>query len=275
MPTGSGGRAGERGYTLAVLVGLLAVLGILLGAALPHWASRVQRAKEAELVARGLQYAEAIRVFQRRFGRLPNTLAELVEIEPRSIRKLWRNPFAKGDDPGWAVLVEAPGGEIVPLDPATGELLAVGESERETSEEDADGEEPASGIDRGGGLRSLAVLGGSGVAGPIHGVRSKLRGEAYRVYFDRKDFGDWEFTVERLVAATGALTPDGLPRRADYATIGRAFPYPPPGGTAGTAPEVPAAGSAPSGSEPSAGPPETDRPPPRRPGQVDRRREIG
>jgi type II secretory pathway pseudopilin PulG len=262
MRSGSGARRDEAGYTLAVLIGILAVIGIALGAAVPHWAARVQREKEAELVARGLQYAEAIRVFQRRFGRLPNTLAELVEVEPRSIRQLWRNPFAKGDDAGWAVLMEIAGGQVSPVDPSTGALL--GGVESESTDESLSEVRTLSGFDP-----------GPGVAGPIHGVRSKVRGEAYRDYFDRKDYGDWEFTVERLVAASGALTPDGLPRRADYATIGRAFPYPPPGGVAGAAPQVPAAGSAPSGVEPPAEEPEASPAPPRRPGQVERRREIG
>ena len=99
-PTPSGERRGERGYGLAALVGVLAVLAIALGAALPVWAARIQRGREAELVARGLQYAEAIRVFQRRFGRLPNRLEELVELEPRSIRRLWTNPMSR-EAGGW------------------------------------------------------------------------------------------------------------------------------------------------------------------------------
>ena len=268
MATGSPRRAGEAGYTLALLVGILAVLGIALGAALPHWASRAPRAREAELVARGLQYAEAIRVFQRRFGRLPNTLAELVELEPRSIRRLWRNPFARGDDPGWAVLVEVPGGEVLPVDPATGELVGAPPAEDEA-------EEGSRGLVAAGGLGGVAAgpRSGPGVAGPIHGVRSKMRGEAYRDFFDRKDFGDWEFTVEQLVAATGALAPDGLPRRADYATIGRPFPYSPPGGAPGEGAPVPAAGSAPSGTAPAEEAPVGEKPdrPPARGGS----REVG
>jgi len=261
MPTGSGGapaaRRGERGYTLAVLVGILTVIGLALAAAAPHWAARVQREREAELVARGLQYAEAIRVFQRRFGRLPNALEELVELEPRSIRRLWRNPFAKGDTSGWAVLVEV-GGQVVPVDPATGVVVAT------SSAGEAD--------EGGRGLRTTAVpgevtpggFGSTPVAGPIHGVRSRVRGEAYRQLFDQKDFGDWEFTVERLVAATGATTPDGLLRRADYDSLGRGFPYAPPGGAAGAGapPPAPAAGSAP-GEPPRPGAP--NRPPNRPP----------
>lgn len=233
----------EAGYTLAVLIGILTVLGIALAAAVPHWVARVQREREAELVARGLQYAEAIRVFQRRFGRLPDTLDELVEVEPRSARRLWRNPFAAGDDGGWAVLMEVAGGQVVPVDPQTGTILG-----------------GATGGDASGEGRSLVrsstpagVGAGPAVAGPIHGVRSAVRGEAYRNFFEQRDIGDWEFTVERLTAAAGALSPSGLPRRADYGTIGRPFPYSPPGGVAGAGavPPVPGQGAAPSGSRPA------------------------
>jgi len=230
MPTGSPGRRGETGYTLAFLVGILTVLAIGLGAAMPHWVARAQREKEAELVARGVQYAEAIRVFQRRFGRLPNTLAELVELEPRSIRRLWRNPFAQGDAVGWAILVEV-GGQVVPVDPASGAVVAA-----------------PPGSEAAGGAPAGAT--GVAVAGPIHGVRSLARGEAYRRFFEWKDYGDWEFSVERLVAASGATTPEGLLRRLDDASLGRGFPYAPPGGAPGAGAATPQ-GSAPGGSPPS------------------------
>jgi len=45
----------------------------------------IRREKEEELVFRGLQYAEAIRVFQNRFQRPPIRLQELIEVEPRSM----------------------------------------------------------------------------------------------------------------------------------------------------------------------------------------------
>jgi len=225
-------RDGSAGFTLAALIGILAVLALLLGAILPVWAKRVQRAREAELISRGLQYAEAIRVFQRRFGRLPNQLSELVELEPRSIRRLWGNPLV-GPEGGWLVILEGPGGQILTLDPDTGEV--VGEPAGEG------GNAPASGgpLVQGSGPRSsfggqgAPGPGGGGVAGPIHGVRSRVGGDSYRKFFDQSDYGQWEFTVERLVDAASAPAPDGLPRRADYSTIGKPFRYPPPGGTAG------------------------------------------
>jgi len=284
MPTGSAARRrGEAGFTLPFLIGILTVLAIVLAAALPVWVARVQRAKEAELVARGLQYAEAIRVFQSRFGRLPSRLEELVELEPRSIRQLWKNPFAKGDDPGWYVLMEV-GGQVVPLDPRTGELATGAEGTQDEGGTGAEGDErgvgapvgsnsPTGGapatLGRGTAPRGAAAPqpatstgNGSEVAGPIHGVRSKVRGEAYRSYFDQKDFGDWDFSVERLAQATGATTPDGTLRRADYGSIGRSFAYPPPGGksSGGLPPGGGAGGIGNRGGGPNPQPPEAEPP---------------
>ncbi|HLF56250.1 MAG TPA: hypothetical protein VI942_05320 [Thermoanaerobaculia bacterium] len=238
-PTGEcPARAGERGYTLAVVLGILTVMGIALGAALPHWAAMAQREREEELIARGFQYAEAIRVFQHRFGRLPNRLEELLEVEPRSIRQLWPDPMPEG---GWLVLMEGPGGQIVPLDPKTGEVVAG------VAQEGEEGPKPPP-------IPPRAE--GGGVAGPIHGVKSRARREAYHVLFDHKDIGDWEFTVERLVAATSPQTPDGLPRRAHYGILGRPFRYPPPGGVPGTTMQpTPGGARAPGRRSPSGEPP--------------------
>ena len=70
------------GYTLVAVVIIFTVMTILLAAVLPSWTTMIQRDNEEELVFRGLQYAEAIRVFQVRFGRYPVRLEELIEVRP-------------------------------------------------------------------------------------------------------------------------------------------------------------------------------------------------
>ena len=54
---------------MVVLMVAVTILTILTAAALPVWSQRMQREKEEELIFRGWQYAEAIRVFQQRQGR--------------------------------------------------------------------------------------------------------------------------------------------------------------------------------------------------------------
>jgi len=225
MPSGDPGpRRGEQGYTLALMIGILTVMAIAVAAAIPAWSAAGAREREEELIARGFQYAEAIRVFQQRFGRLPNRLDELVEIEPRSIRRLWEDPMPDG---GWLVILEGPGGQLVTLDPETGEMVAPAGAGGGESR-------PAPPPPPPGSSPSAFGAPPAAVSGPIHGVKSRVHNEAYHKLFDRQDVGEWEFTVERLVAATAAKNPDGLPRRAPASWIGRPFRYPPQGGIPGT-----------------------------------------
>ncbi|HSM14293.1 MAG TPA: type II secretion system protein [Thermoanaerobaculia bacterium] len=213
MPSGDG--RGERGYTLVALVVIVTVLTIMVAAALPLWSARLTRDREEELISRGFQYAEALRVFQTRFGRLPNRLEELIEVEPRSIRQLWKDPMT--GEGYWAVVVEVPGGGLIAVNSRTGQPLLP---------QDADGDgrpdplpppqEPPPG-------------GGTVATGPIHGVRSMASGEAYLTLFDSTDYADWEFTIERLQTSIAKPGQSGLPPRSSALWIGRPFRYPLPG----------------------------------------------
>lgn len=98
-------RPGEEGYNLVVLTLIVLLMSIALSLALPAWSSQAKREKEQELIFRGLQYAEAVRVFQSRHGRLPTTLEELVEVEPRSIRQLYPEPMSENGK--WGLLVQS------------------------------------------------------------------------------------------------------------------------------------------------------------------------
>ena len=168
-------------------------------------APRIQRDKEEELISRGFQYAEAIRVFQQRFGRLPNRLEELIKVKPRSIRQLWKDPMT--DSGAWGVIVELPGRGMIALDSRTGQPLA-------PVDLDGDGEPdpppppvepPPDGGHRGGRPDPRRPE-----PGPRRGLH-KL--------FDKEDYGDWEFTVEVLqtaIAQTGALGAAAARQRADH-----------------------------------------------------------
>ena len=92
------------GYNLVILAVAVTVLNILVAKALPLWSHQVQRQKEEELIFRGLQYAEAIRLFESRAQRLPTKLEELVKVKPRCIRKLWTNPMSP--DGEWGLIFQ-------------------------------------------------------------------------------------------------------------------------------------------------------------------------
>ena len=54
----------EAGYNLVILMMSLMVLNILIAAALPKWSHVIRREREEELISRGWQYVEAIRIFR-------------------------------------------------------------------------------------------------------------------------------------------------------------------------------------------------------------------
>jgi len=83
----------QRGYNLVMLMIAITVLNIMVAVSLPMWSQEIQRDKEEELISRGFQYVEAIRVFQNRFQRMPVRLEELLEVKPRCIRRLWKDPM--------------------------------------------------------------------------------------------------------------------------------------------------------------------------------------
>jgi type II secretory pathway pseudopilin PulG len=209
----------EAGYNLVVLAVAVTILNVLLAASLPLWSRAIQREKEEELIARGLQYGEAIRVFRNRFGRLPIRLEELIEVEPRSIRRLWKDPMTESGE--WDLIFEGqptpPGGPNQPGQPppppGSGATPGAGEG--------ADGRQ----------LVAIGGLGGSGdgrvTVGPIAGVRSRSKEESIKVFFGKQTHAEWQFTYllfqgAQAFGVPGSANPIALPTRAEW--IGRPFP---------------------------------------------------
>jgi hypothetical protein len=89
---------------------MFAVFIITIGflVAVPVWQTELQRENEEELIFRGKQYAEAVRVYvQKNPGRFPASLKEL--LDKKCIRKLYRDPFSR--DGQWnVILVSGAGG---------------------------------------------------------------------------------------------------------------------------------------------------------------------
>ena len=189
-------RRGEAGYNLVILAVAITLLSIALAAELPAWSTAAKREREEELIFRGLQYAEAIRVFQQRFGRLPNRLEELIEVEPRSIRQLWTDPMTgeldwrlvRGNAPvGMEPGTQQPGQEIGG-DAGLGDDTGLGELDPEEEQNLPDG---------GAGL------------GPIRGVRSRSTDEALKTFFDKERYDQWLFTVDLLMSGGGVRRSGG------------------------------------------------------------------
>jgi type II secretory pathway pseudopilin PulG len=101
-PTTLGERPGPPGYLIIML--MVAVFAITLGllVAVPVWQTELQREKEEELIFRGKQYAEAVRIYVlKNPGRFPTSLKEL--LDKKCIRRLYKDPL--GPDGQWNVIL--------------------------------------------------------------------------------------------------------------------------------------------------------------------------
>jgi len=95
---------GCRGYVLIMLMMAVFVISLGLLVAVPVWQTELQREKEEELIFRGKQYAEAVRVYvQKNPGRYPASLKEL--LDKKCIRKLFKDPLRP--DGQWNVILAA------------------------------------------------------------------------------------------------------------------------------------------------------------------------
>lgn len=176
----------EAGYNMVILVIAVTILNIMLAMALPQWTHLIRRDKEEELRSRGLQYAEAVRIFQMRYGRLPVRLEELIEVKPRSIRRLWKDPMTA--DGKWGILFQGvpPGAEGLQEDPGNP------------------------------GLKRVTI-------GPIVGVHSRSKDTALSTFFGASSYDQWLFTLD-LLQRGPSFRADHIPH-IDLSSLGRPFGY--------------------------------------------------
>ena len=113
----------NSGYVLIIVMMAVFVLAIALTVAVPVWETQSQREKELELIFRGRQYVEAVRIFQlKNPGRFPSSLEELIEIP--CMRKLYREPMTKAGS--WDVILN-PGGAAANLSDGAQQILVAPE----------------------------------------------------------------------------------------------------------------------------------------------------
>lgn len=85
-----------------MLLFLITAMAIGLMVAVPVWQTQIQREKEEELIFRGNQYVEAVRIFQlKKPGTFPRSLDELVE--EKCIRRLYGDPMSP--DGAWNIIL--------------------------------------------------------------------------------------------------------------------------------------------------------------------------
>ena len=186
---------GPAGYTLVAVVVFIAVLTILIAAVAPSVSTIMRRERETELIFRGKQYARAIVLFQRRYGRYPTSLKELQENRPRTIRKLWKDPMCNCAD--WHLLIQGQPDAVPFIDER------VDPSNRPPSTNQ-------------GILRPTPTPGLFGAreetknVGPIVGVRSKIHKEALREWRGKRFYDEWRFIAGDADSDIVAFDPNSL-----------------------------------------------------------------
>lgn len=210
-------RADDRGYAMAALLVAMSVMGIMLSIALPVWRTFVQREREAELIFRGEQYAQAIALFSRRTGGFPTSLDAL--RDGRYIRKLYTDPITNGDfQPVYlgqvgplTPPVTGRGGPTTP-GPGRGQPQPLGPGARAGQPGSAGSPFPATTSGR-AGQPAAGTPGQPGAigAGPIIGVVSRSTGESMRLYNGRGRYNEWLFVSTAATQQPGAPAGAGAP----------------------------------------------------------------
>ena len=187
----------ERGYTMvALLIGLM-IMMVMIAALLPLASAEAQRDKEDELIFRGTQYAEGIRLFRRRYGRYPTTLKEMLDLRPRTLRKLWKDPITDSDD--WGI-VSAMAGAPLPGQQGGGATKPPGSPGAPLPTPTPVPTPPT-------GFGSPPT--GANPMGPVAGVYSKSKKKGYRTYQGREAYNEWRFSEQTLIQQTTAPTVPG------------------------------------------------------------------
>jgi type II secretory pathway pseudopilin PulG len=217
----SAARRPAPGFTLVGVVVAIAIITILLAAVGPTISTIIERDREAELIFRGKQYARAILAFQKRYGRVPNDITELIKLKPKSIRQLWKDPMCDCDE--WE-LIFAGTPEATPMGqaPPPGSTTPGPGARTPTP---GFGSQPGFGGDAtptpppflggGGGSRTptpSSIFGSNGKkVGPIVGVRTKVRRQALSMWRGRAYTDEWRFLAGDADNDTGqGIDPNAL-----------------------------------------------------------------
>ena len=169
---------------MIMLLFVVIAMGIGLLVAVPVWQTQIQREREEELIFRGKQYVEAVRVFQvKKPGTFPKTLDELVE--EKCLRRPFRDPMSPDGD--WNIILLPQGG--------VGGSLRRGPSG--DNAQIGGGSRAARGRGQAFAIQSILVAPKSALSSirnpQILGVVSPSTQKSFRVYNNEESYDKWLF----------------------------------------------------------------------------------
>ena len=213
----SRGRAGERGFSIVVLLASITVMLILMGAAVPTWKYVMKNDREEELYFRGDQIARAVERYQRKNGNALPVSLELL-VKGHYLRKIYKDPMTK--DGKWRLIHPGEG-----LLPGAGGPGAPGSPGGRLN--------PRAGMTPSGtqgGFPGMPMAGrpgglGGAIQGPILGVASLNTDKSLKLMNGRSRYDQWLFLAgqprllggdQGLQARPGGIgvspSPGGLPQ---------------------------------------------------------------
>jgi hypothetical protein len=159
------------------------VMGLGLMVAVPVWETQLQREKEAELIFRGKQYVEGVRLWQlKNPGAFPKTLEEMVE--KKCLRRLYKDPMAP--EGSWNVILQMEGFGGLQQTPAAFAGPSRG-SRPGLQQQPAGGTSPQK-------VMVAPVEALSSIQNPrIIGVVSSSTKKSIRIYNDQESYDKWLF----------------------------------------------------------------------------------
>lgn len=222
-------RRDEDGFNLVYLAVTVTLLNIWIAAMLPLWSHQILRNKEADLIFRGLQIAEGIRVYLARTGQYPTSLKQMMEHQPRCLRKIWPNPLR--EDGRWALVPVGTGGAGRQGQPGQGPNgrnngAQPGQPGQQPGQPGQPGQQAGAILSERIGEDAGLGIGDQPQTVAFRGVYHPDGDEATRLFLDSDIVSDWRFTVE-LVSALRQGTPEAPlanPRPFRIEQIGRPFP---------------------------------------------------
>lgn len=193
-------RLDADGFTMVVLLVVMAIMAVGMSALLPTWRQQAIREQEEELIFRGNQYARALALYSRKNNNLLPSDIEILHTG-KYLRKKHKDPITGGDF------------GLLPAGQPTG---AAGRGAPGTG-----------GTGRTGGAAPQTGRGaptGTQILGSIGGVYSKSTNTSIRVYLSQQRYIDWPFTVQNALLLMGRAGGAGQPGQPGGGRDGRGGP---------------------------------------------------
>jgi type II secretory pathway pseudopilin PulG len=244
---------------MLMVVFMVATMIILATAAAPNLLTEGRREKEEETVWRGQQYARAIGLYYRKFGKYPTRIEDLTKQTNgvRFLRQAYTDPMNK-DDGSWRFIYVGPNGQLIGslrhtsllqtalstqgipgLSPFGGGSQPFPQPGATTSQRPgtgAPGQQTNSATNANPLESQPQPLMGAVLGGNIIGVGSKVKKPSLRVYMGGDNYQQWEFiwnpTGQNIIPGQAPVNTNSIPNS----------------GAPGTTPP----GNAPNGTDPNA-----------------------